>query len=126
MKIDYILVVQGIFLILMSLFFRGESLIFILPIGVIYLLISLTSWDRFKIFLRYFFAGTILLLLITFDEYLTSLPRGTVEKTFWYSGGGVCTEGTFCWIWGQFLPLIIVIVFISIGCIKAIRFQKSL
>ena len=54
-------------------------------------------------------------------------PINDIQKTFWFTGGGVCTESTFCWLWGQILPVFLSIISIAYGILKIgkISIQKS-
>ena len=103
----------------------GNLILILLPlfIGVLYLLseIGLIHTTKYvDVIFEYSFVPIIFILLLYFDEYLTSLPNYIYMEIRggWYDGSGVCTEATFCYIWGVYLVGIISFISIVIGMIK--------
>ncbi len=129
-----ILIIEGLLLILFAASLSLSGILFVLPyaLGAIYLLLSLVKLTRIKILFSHSFILLFLIQLFVFDEMLAGGGNywGSEIRTFWFSSGsGVCVDGTFCSIWGQFIliPLIGIIglFFFIMGVIKTVRYSRN-
>ena len=110
-------------------------------LGVVYVLFGmgiLPMGKILKIVLVYSALPLISILMFALDSHIQSIvwserdsfgnPIHLIKASFWFNSGGVCTEGTICWIWGQFVPAIVSIISVVIGVVclaKAKRFSAT-
>lgn len=128
------LVILGIVLILISFTLKSiDTVSFIVPIvlGLVYLLFGVGVFSmsqKLKIILISTSVLIISILMFVLDSHINTVvwavrdsmgnPITNVGRSFWFTQGGVCTEGTFCWIWGQFLPPVLAVIFLIYGAVK--------
>lgn len=126
--------ILGLALILISFTLKSVDMAsFIIPIilGVVYLLFGIgiiPMSQKVKIILISTSVLLISILMFVLDSHINNVvwavrdsmgnPVTTVGRSFWFTQGGVCTEGTICWLWGQFLPPILTVIFLIYGMIK--------
>ena len=135
---SYVLSAIGLVLVLLSFTLLSVDIIsFIIPLilGLVYLLFGLGIIHTSQKILLVLVSTS--LLLVTILAYLLDLhihnlvwsvvdpitgsSMVTVGRSFWFNDGGVCTEGTSCWLSGQFIPPIVSVAFLLYGLIRTIK-----
>lgn len=126
--------ILGLALILISFTLKSVDMVsFIIPIilGVVYLLFGMgiiPMSQKLKIILISASVLIVSILMFVLDSHINNVvwavrdsmgnPITTVGRSFWFTQAGVCTEGTICWLWGQFLPPVLAVIFLIYGMIK--------